>query len=239
MCYHGATCVEDILSDGILVQHCDCRTARSKEGQHYAGLYCQFEETASCSTSHNIEQSLFCVNNGECKEDGVLGCECPEGFLGFSCEFIESGSTGLPTDDVPDCTLDCGDKGTCRHGIKEISGLGDAAHADYLSITHEDFQHCVCEEGYTGFNCDYSLHVCEETEDLFCLHGAKCELDSDGLSVCDCQMATGSSTERFYGQHCEFLITSVCSVSARDPISTKKFCVNDGECKRVVESHQE
>jgi len=33
---------------------------------------------------------LFCVNNGQCKNDPFQGCDCIEPYNGFSCEFVDN-----------------------------------------------------------------------------------------------------------------------------------------------------
>lgn len=241
-CLNGASCVSQEVLGGIEAHHCDCRTTKSSSGKRYAGRYCQYEETASCNTEDNIEARQFCVNDGVCKNPGQPGCECPEGFTGLSCEFYigtsgrgeEMGSIQPKIDDVPECTLNCSGHGVCTYGIKDNSALGDATYADGLSQTHDNLQHCVCEEGYTGIYCDRKISLCHE-EDMFCLHGATCRVDASGSSFCDCG-AAGDEGEQYYGPSCEFLVTSICSddesVENLNPRSA--FCVNDGTCKMAV-----
>eukprot|EP00977_Amphora_coffeiformis_P007193 scaffold1564_cov174-Amphora_coffeaeformis.AAC.31 len=240
-CLHGSTCVSEYTGDAFEVKHCDCRSARSARGKRYAGLSCEYEETATCDNTQSIESGLFCVNRGDCRDDvGLPGCECPIEYTGFSCEFyVEKPEIAdAPVNDIPECNLDCNGRGVCRHGIKDISGLGDAANAEGLSQTHQNYQHCVCEEGFTGIYCDRAISLCENT-DLFCLHGGACRTDELGSPYCDCSSASfNSSVSNFHGSSCEFVISSVCSKGDTDYENLDAFCVNSGICKDSVKIHQ-
>ena len=244
VCYNEAVCVRKNVQNDIANDHCDCRTAVSSSGKRVAGQYCQYEETASCDTSTNVEARLFCVNEGQCKEEGLLGCDCPEGYSGFSCEFFlgtllaDPSPTASPPGGNPSsgsstaltCTLECGDHGVCRNGMKDVSGLGDASDSTYLSKTHENLEHCVCEEGFTGLYCDRVVNVC--LSGIICLHSGECQVDEQGQDYCDCSTShdTVDGTTKFFGPSCEYPITSYCSLGSSD----SNVCVNGGECKELV-----
>ena len=196
---------------------------------------------------------MFCVNDGTCKKNGRPGCHCPAGYTGFSCEFYVGDSMrgkgetsqkpqvdDMPVEEVPECSLDCGGHGVCAHGMKDSSALGHATYADGFSQTHDNLQHCVCEEGYTGIYCDKKISLCPD-EDTFCLHGAKCHVDPTGSSICDCRTAERDKGEHYFGQSCEFLVTSVCSLGegVDDFNPRSSFCVNDGICKAEVSRNEE
>ena len=253
VCFNGSSCVTETVLGEIEAHHCDCRTATSDDGKRFAGMHCQYEETASCNTEENIEARLFCVNDGECKTNGKLGCECPHGYTGFSCEFYVGDNIrgrqddskkpiidDVPVDEVPECTLDCSGHGVCTYGMKDTSALGRASEASGLSQTHDNLQHCVCEEGFTGIYCDRKIDICRR-DGLFCLHGAKCVIDSSGTPYCDCTLAHGDGTEQYYGTNCESLVTSVCTLgnAVEDLNPRAAFCVNDGTCKRTVDKIEE
>ena len=245
VCLNGSSCVSGAVLGEIEAHHCDCRTAKSADGKRYAGIYCQYEETESCDSDDNIEARLFCVNGGVCKHDGVLGCNCRDGYTGLSCEFYIGDSTtadeqetlkpevdDMPVEEVPECTLDCAGHGVCTYGIKDNSPLGKVAYADGLNQTHDNYQHCVCEEGYTGIYCERQIDLCRHG-DLFCLHGSKCLVDTtSGSPFCDCHLANGEDGEQYYGQSCEFLITTICSLGeGLEKINPRAvFCVNEGVC---------
>lgn len=251
VCYNGASCISEHIFDGIPVDYCDCRTAVTAGGKRHDGVECQYKETSRCDTANDTENRLFCVNNGQCKDDGVMGCVCPDGYKGFSCEFFtgdptlgggDNGKQGkdgggdnvvLPQiDDMPDCSLECGEHGTCRHGLKDTSNLGDVVHAGDLSKNHENLQHCVCEKGFVGLNCDKAINICDD--DLFCMHGAECRKDSLDSFYCDCSSTEGDN--QYYGRSCEFVISSICTVTSGHQ---GHFCVNGGRCKRLSMDHEE
>lgn len=82
-CFNGGACLETLNENGDTTFACDCRTADQK-GNAYAGQYCEAEATATCanapgSGNHHPNGHLFCTNNGECKTQAHLGCECPTG----------------------------------------------------------------------------------------------------------------------------------------------------------------
>ena len=70
MCQHGSVCVEPRGADD---RHyfCDCTAKRRGVGVGYAGRYCEYEATSYCATNHN--GLVFCVNGGECHEEGRTG----------------------------------------------------------------------------------------------------------------------------------------------------------------------
>jgi hypothetical protein len=99
-CHNAAMCVRINSLEGGEHDHCDCRTALTRNGKRFAGKYCEYEETATCDTAANIEERLFCVNGGQCKPEPSLGCDCPINYSGFSCEFY----TGNMESEIPQPT---------------------------------------------------------------------------------------------------------------------------------------
>lgn len=86
---HGSVCVHssDFGNDeGNEGDYCDCSTA-DDEDMSYAGRYCQYEATSYCSKNPGINHHLFCVNGGTCKKNVYEGCDCPDGFAGFNCDY--------------------------------------------------------------------------------------------------------------------------------------------------------
>jgi len=88
VCYNGGSCLERVV-DGATVYHCDC-TSSYTDTESYAGRFCQYPATSFCTKSGGLNGHLFCVNDGLCKDDPYQGCDCPDGFTGFSCEFFSS-----------------------------------------------------------------------------------------------------------------------------------------------------
>lgn len=234
-CFNGGTCITRVIGDKE-IHHCDCRDA-GENGKFYAGTYCQYESTEIC-----LEQDFsvfFCVNDGQCKTDYKDGCSCKEGTTGFSCEFVLNGdidtssSGSAPSGTIVDqgddavCDLDCNGHGTCRNGIKDINDLEDAANANHLSYTHDNFQHCVCDDGWTGVTCSYPVVQCGDDKDQFCLHGAQC-FSENGEMKCDCSKAEHEIADKFAGSHCEHT-ADVC-VTTTERGSPESFCANGGTC---------
>jgi hypothetical protein len=265
-CYHGSVCVERVV-DNVEVFHCDCR--QTDNGiTAFAGRFCEFEATSFCLKNNNgsggsgadggggnLNGNLFCVNNGECRDDPYMGCSCSDQYSGFSCEFEVTGGSApapAPTPSVTTvatptesatipmtCDLDCGAFGVCRNGLKDISALGDAAHSASFNQTDDGFfQHCVCQDGYVGLTCNQVVQVCPDGQQK-CLHGSKC-YQQDQEYLCDCQdivdTASGEAFSSTYaGDSCEHKATSTCLLNPQnEPAKPLSFCVNNGECLEKV-----
>ncbi|CAB9523797.1 Notch ligand involved in the mediation of Notch signaling (By similarity) [Seminavis robusta] len=94
-CDNDATCVESLLEEHKYV--CDCHEAYLQTGRVYAGLSCQHVATQYCTSTGEISETLFCVNDGVCRNKvGVSaqhpGCECPPEYSGDHCQYIAGGS---------------------------------------------------------------------------------------------------------------------------------------------------
>ena len=91
MCDNGSVCVENALDEGQY--SCDCDSIGNEK---YAGLRCEHRATSYCLHSPEGRTSeSFCTNNGKCiqlvsrGDDPHYGCECPAGYVGDFCQFIE------------------------------------------------------------------------------------------------------------------------------------------------------
>lgn len=90
-CDNDASCVESLLQENKYV--CDCTDAYEQTGRVYAGLSCQHVATAYCTTSGEISQTSYCVNEGVCNSKVAPtashpGCKCPKNYTGEHCQFI-------------------------------------------------------------------------------------------------------------------------------------------------------
>jgi len=91
MCENGSVCVENELDEGNY--YCDCDISSSEK---YSGLRCEHRATSYClqSPEGRISES-FCTNHGKCVQlvgrsnDQHYGCDCPAGYVGDFCQFIE------------------------------------------------------------------------------------------------------------------------------------------------------
>lgn len=81
-CFNGGVCVTKRGAGGITKEHCDCNAAHT-DAVSYGGRYCQYESTTFCAQNIDENGQLFCVNDGDCREQGAhLGCDCPDGYHG-------------------------------------------------------------------------------------------------------------------------------------------------------------
>jgi len=248
-CFHGSKCVEAQVN-GNTLHHCDCRFANTEE-KSYAGQYCQYEATQYCDKgAGDINGHLFCVNGGTCQSDSYLGCICPEDYRGFSCEYYvdenaEDNPHAPPTDHIDDtiCSLDCNGRGKCRKGIKEKPSdekVGDAEHLNGDdALSNENFEHCSCEKGWTGLQCEHEATECGGGE-YHCFHGGECYTGGDEQK-CDCSTAASTEleTNHFAGEQCEHPATEIClegEAHKYNPNQGLSFCVNYGTCKAKVKS---
>jgi hypothetical protein len=323
-CYHGGTCVQRIVDDTLLY-NCNCSSSSNNE-LSYAGLYCEYPATSYCTKNVGLNGHLFCVNNGTCRSDPYTGCDCPQGYTGFSCEFHETSDTeakgrnfgdnsngnnevnaltnndndgnvqstpsmegitdmsgesflhnntngqqsnqsmeGItemssetfsrnntnayqddtvlnfqtvsptkqPEGGVYACSLKCQNGGTCRYGVKSLGVASDlASTTPYLNSTYSnEFEHCVCRDGFLGLYCEHEVQVCGDGK-LICLHGGECVLNGE-VHSCDCQNAyiNGSTAS---GSSCQHSATEICTEKGRAPGHALSFCVNGGSCLKIV-----
>jgi len=236
ICYHGSVCVESGEGEEF---YCDCNAANKRKEGLFAGRYCQYEASSVCPSNHNGLN--FCTNNGKCTHDdkGIFTCVCPNGFHGPKCEFPDD----QPQDnkDYEECSLQCANDGKCRKGAKEpmkttIKDASDEIKAE-LDVQHnEDFEHCVCPEGFTGLTCELEADHCGNGEHV-CLHGSTCMKSATGKWSCDCPSAF-TEDRKVAGKFCQHHHTSTCTPDQQPKIyrgpTSFAFCVNDGVCKDIV-----
>lgn len=91
-CENGSVCVEKSSKEGSYV--CDCSEAMLDGATIFSGLYCQHEATVFCTLTGKVSTTSFCTNNGICRgnvdeKDEHLGCDCPKGYTGKHCQFVE------------------------------------------------------------------------------------------------------------------------------------------------------
>jgi len=224
-CFHGGECVT-ITEGSNHKHHCDCNRAHTKDVA-YGGIFCQFESKNFCDTEEKENGRLFCLNGGECQQEGShLGCICPSGFHGPICEYRDDDH--IPEDEK--CNLECENGGQCRKGAKETSWVNKfGPELSHLNVTHSnDFEHCVCPNGFIGLQCEHKIEVCPDNGHHVCLHGSTCI--KDGTS-CDCE-AGSTSYEKLAGKFCQHQSTEICTKSGTDVVGDSKFafCVNGGIC---------
>ena len=163
---------------------------------------------------------------------------------------LTAGRPVLDPEESADCTMECKNGGTCRHGPKVLGGgldlfAGNTSYMDEESGTSKDFQHCVCPNNFAGTFCEHPLDSCGEKQHL-CVHGGKC-VDLGNEQLCDCDTAESSLATFFAGSHCEHPVNDICTEIGPNsappssvtfgnsiPGAPVAYCVNGGTCKAVV-----
>jgi hypothetical protein len=161
------------------------------------------------------------------------GCECPPGFHGPICEFRDS---ELATN----CTLSCSNEGKCRTGSKDMSLIDQfGSELDDFNQTHtENWEHCVCPDGFFGVQCEHELEICPGGNHV-CLHGSSCVEQSGTTELsheCDCDGGF-DSVEKYAGKYCQYTSTDICTKNGHPGVGKANFafCVNSGKCKARVD----
>jgi len=254
-CYHGGKC-NPYEVNGKTHYGCDCSTAVT-DADLYAGRFCQYRSTVLCSqlNGDNLEGVEFCVNGGECRNEG--GCGCPTGYEGLRCEFSlvdgqdseddiapNDGNHGIDNDEEYTCHLQCQNGGVCAKGAKDLGSAHHAIeHVSHLNQTYDEqfFEHCVCQDGWIGLECEHKADYCGENEHI-CLHGSTC-VKNNQQHGCDCSDADeqvgGADHPLFAGDSCQHPATDICSEGENYPGRPLYFCVNQGRCRAYVTGEEE
>lgn len=202
---------------------CDC-TPGYTDTTHFSGEFCQYPSTTFCSEPDDPNGRQFCTNGGTCPDSPYKPCTCPSGFSGPRCAF-KNGEDGL---DYAECDLPCMNGGTCQKGFKDLDQVYEMFpdEIEYLvNETHQDFEHCVCPEGFYGIRCEYEVDDCD-AESYVCLHGSTCR-ENKGRSSCVCE----NSDHLTAGLYCEFFATQQCDKTLAPPEPGHRgFCTNGGLC---------
>jgi len=260
-CYYGGTCLTRLDPNNVTKHRCDC-TSSSTSDASYSGPYCQYESKTFCTDEKSENGRLFCANGGVCQPNATEGCSCPGDFYGFSCEFkyppLNLTSVVVPQPiEVPQpvgnhngqsrpaglnpakavCNLKCINGGHCRNGVKNLGIISHLSEVDGLSSTfNNDFEHCVCLDGFVGLQCEHKIEICPEGEHV-CMHGSKCVKEEE-KDNCDCSL----SSDYVVGTSCEYKSTHpgtvMCNINEPFPTQPRSFCLNGGECKDIVTEHQ-
>jgi hypothetical protein len=141
--------------------------------------------------------------------------------------------------------LICQNNSYCKQGKPNIDRihrpLGLETHITSKFDGHH--YHCKCPEGYIGHDCSVQVVECAATRDDLvhhCYYGSQC-VDADNDSglldrYCDCSTANADRDEFFVtGLMCQYKSTQLCVDDAFDGGITDQFCVNGGQCNKMVQ----
>ena len=117
-------------------------------------------------------------------------CNCPDNFTGRHCQYAKE-------DVQADCLLTCSGQGTCQHGAAKSQNM-TWDPMQVLGIENGGtsmFQHCICDDGFAGTNCEYEAILCGKRE-RYCFHGSKCvkvggSYKDGGEDICECTTDDG------------------------------------------------
>lgn len=88
-CLNGSKCVENHFDEGSY--YCDCQETIWEAA--YEGLRCEHKAEVYC-VAEGVSKKHFCANGGTClaivdPSEAHLGCDCPKGYTGSYCQFVE------------------------------------------------------------------------------------------------------------------------------------------------------
>mmetsp|Transcript_26354 Transcript_26354/g.33709 ORF Transcript_26354/g.33709 Transcript_26354/m.33709 type:complete len:284 (-) Transcript_26354:250-1101(-) len=100
ICENSSPCISHPTKEGAYM--CDCFQAHGGSNSliKYAGVYCEHPATSYCETGVDTSAHAFCTNGGTCirsvsKTEVHAGCDCPRGYDGNYCQFIQG---SMPSD---------------------------------------------------------------------------------------------------------------------------------------------
>jgi hypothetical protein len=214
-CVNHGTCADDPY------QGCDCLPG-------FTGFSCEF-----VSSFVFDDFTAVPIDAEEDDEFSNIADEFTENFGG------EQGEGRPLVDSLPDegpCTLPCENGGVCRNGVKDVTILDDLG-AQHLNRTHINYEHCVCDDGFVGAQCEHQIQICGDGEHL-CLHGGTCVTDNEN-HACDCSTTDSTLSGAFGGKSCQHPANDICTIGEFSPMSSLSFCVNGGVCAKKVTAFQE
>jgi len=139
-----------------------------------------------------------------------------------------------PPGEIPECTLQCANSGSCQLGIKNYK-VAEFGYQNFWKNSTIDFMHCVCPEGFFGLTCEVESKECGEHH---CFNGGTCvtiKTEVEGGVVdrhCDC--TTAKTNESSYaGRFCQYESSNFCDKTLGP--NGLEFCVNGGTCEAIGE----
>eukprot|EP00526_Cylindrotheca_closterium_P003340 CAMPEP_0113661244 /NCGR_PEP_ID=MMETSP0017_2-20120614/33324_1 /TAXON_ID=2856 /ORGANISM="Cylindrotheca closterium" /LENGTH=1467 /DNA_ID=CAMNT_0000575921 /DNA_START=83 /DNA_END=4486 /DNA_ORIENTATION=- /assembly_acc=CAM_ASM_000147 len=241
VCLNGGSCVETRVIRGANTEsefHCDCSTAFD-DNFHYAGESCQYPSTQTCThDGDSMQGRQFCTNHGTCQDDPNLGCKCPGGFKGFSCEF-EDMTQDPVIENQPDGYETCGDDLVCHNGGTCVTSLFFSEDGTSTESKHCDCSTAVTETtAWAGKMCEFeaSKFCTKPLEGMglestyYCVNNGECNPD-DIRQGCGCPAG-------FTGFRCEFVeeasdILDDTPNTNEEACGDSLTCYNGGKCETI------
>eukprot|EP00542_Grammatophora_oceanica_P022014 CAMPEP_0194033424 /NCGR_PEP_ID=MMETSP0009_2-20130614/6131_1 /TAXON_ID=210454 /ORGANISM="Grammatophora oceanica, Strain CCMP 410" /LENGTH=293 /DNA_ID=CAMNT_0038674117 /DNA_START=45 /DNA_END=926 /DNA_ORIENTATION=+ len=105
MCSYGSLCLESEDDFGDTYQHCGCDVLKSEFLGSYTEHLCEYATLFYCS--EEAPSRSYCANGGVCNDvvgaqDPHAGCDCPLGWEGPHCEFVDRAYMELHFGDTDD-----------------------------------------------------------------------------------------------------------------------------------------
>ncbi|CAB9503275.1 Divalent cation transporter [Seminavis robusta] len=126
-CENGSLCVENSSKEGQYL--CNCFEGELIGFKVFTGLYCQHEATMFCTRMGELSTVGYCANGGTCmglledNDGNHVGCECPKGYTGQHCEFVEGSQ---PTEGYYPLDKNSNLQLVARNETKELGAAGIA-----------------------------------------------------------------------------------------------------------------
>lgn len=137
------------------------------------------------------------------------------------------------------CGLQCMNGGVCNKGAKDLTVISHLSYVDELSeSSNQDFEHCVCKDGYVGIQCEHQIEICPSGSNV-CMYGSTCVKSVEGEDGCDC---SSSPDFDLAGKSCEHKSShpgaTICTKGNLGAAKPRSFCLNDGSCNAYVNMNE-
>lgn len=143
-----------------------------------------FEAAPAADTAHRPLTATECSSMGDCSR--IKGtCKCYDGFEGVACEIMS-------------CPTNCNGHGRC-FSLREAASTDDDTDL-HVATTYDLWDAdrifgCVCDEGYTGYDC--SLRTCTKGQDGRLTHASTM---ADEAQTFACTGTSGTFKLKFRGE---------------------------------------
>lgn len=213
-CVNGGECLDDD-TDG-----CSCPP-------DYYGLSCEFmREPANFTAPQNLDG----IANPEPLDVSHFTPSAPQSQSNEGEPILKPAQAA--------CSLQCLNEGVCSKGAKDLGIINHLSNVEEISQSYnEDFEHCVCKDGYVGLQCEHEVEICPSGTHV-CLYGSKC-VKFGNVDGCDC---SESNDFNLAGESCEHKSSrpgeTICTKGDVGVVTPRSFCLNGGSCNAYVSAHE-